>query len=123
MSRRVFLQLVWSILRFADPSRVELLYIDTDSLVVCTNKPRFRDNVRPELLAEFDEKSSEIFEDPLSDRSQAGKFKVEGEYRSVGRSIVVSRLSLLLSLGVAGPTSRTSRLTPWAPRTRRRRGA
>lgn len=81
MSRKVFLELVRSILRFADPSMVELMYVDTDSLVVCTNKRLFRDNVRPELLSEYDERSSEIFEDPRSERSQAGKFKVEGEYR------------------------------------------
>lgn len=80
-SRRIFLEKVWNILRLADPSMVELMYIDTDSLVLCTHLPLFRDNVRPEMLDEFDACRSELFEVPGAERSQSGKFKVEGEYR------------------------------------------
>lgn len=80
-SRRVFLEKVWQILRLGDPSMVELMYIDTDSLVICTHLPQFRDNVRPEMLEEYDACQAEIFEVPGANHSQAGKFQVEGEYR------------------------------------------
>lgn len=49
--------------------------------MVACYKPDLRDNVREELLEEFDKISGDIFEDPVAETSQAGKFKKEYQFK------------------------------------------
>ncbi len=71
-----FSKLHW-MLTVADPSKLQLAYCDTDSLVFTAVSPRFSDCVLPEMRERYEREKHEIFADPLSPVSQNGLLKEE----------------------------------------------
>ena len=77
-SRIVFLGLLLKMLRSFDARKLECLYMDTDSIHVCTESPDLVDAIRPELKHRADEIMRELMSDPSSVAHQGGKLKVVG---------------------------------------------
>lgn len=78
-SKRLFFDRVLTLLECLDPAQSEVLYTDTDSVLLSLARPKLRDCVRPEMLTRWDQ--SDILVDETSPLSQHGKLKVEGTYR------------------------------------------
>ena len=90
-SKKIFLNLVLGVLRVSDPSKVEPVYCDTDSIILSCQYPSLEENLKPggkEIL-----ESLQIIGSEKSESSIHGKLKLEGVF-SAGffRALKVYRL-------------------------------
>ena len=81
-SRVIFYFQIYSLLNVLDSKKAQLLYLDTDSLMLFVASPKLTDCVKEGKSEEFEELSQIIFADPTSEITQAGKLKCEGFYQS-----------------------------------------
>jgi hypothetical protein len=80
MSRVIFLSRILSLLRILDPGKVELMYTDTDSIILAASSASMDDLLRPWVSPErAEEVFRSVFEDKSSDFEQSSLFKHEGK--------------------------------------------
>ena len=81
-SRAIFYYQIFTLLKYLEPSMAENCYIDTDSMNWALGDPDLKKCVKPDLLHEFEIKTKDMFVDPNSKQTQAGKLKLEGFYEA-----------------------------------------
>ena len=81
-SRVIFYSQIYSLLSTLDSRKAELCYCDTDSMMLFLSSPNLNECVKKEKSGEFKEISNQIFVDPTSTVTQAGRLKLEGFYES-----------------------------------------
>ena len=81
-SRTIFYNQIYTILSLLDSKKAELCYIDTDSMALLVSSPQLRDCVKPGKEDIFDKQTKSMFINPHSEKTQAGRLKLEGYYQS-----------------------------------------
>ena len=81
-SRAIFYSQIYNLLNLLDSRKAELCYCDTDSIMLFLSSANLRECVKEGRLDEFEQIHREIFVDPRSDVTQAGRLKLEGFYQS-----------------------------------------
>ena len=81
-SRTIFYNQIYTILSLMDSKKVELCYIDTDSMALLVSSPELKDCVKPGMEEIFEKETTSMFVDPHSEKTQAGRLKLEGYYQS-----------------------------------------
>ncbi len=81
-SRNIFYAKILFLLTVMDPGRLQLAYVDTDSVMLWAHHRDPVDNVRPEFLDLFKEYYHSIFEDLSSSLPQNNRLKNEGIFSS-----------------------------------------
>ena len=81
-SRAIFYYQIFTLLKYLNPSMAQNCYIDTDSMFWALGNSDLKKCVLPNLLDEFEIKTKNMFVDPNSKQTQAGKLKLEGFYKA-----------------------------------------
>ena len=81
-SRVIFYSQIYDLLTLLDTRKAELCYCDTDSMMLFLASPDLRECVKKGKLSEFEKIHSNIFVDPMSKITQAGRLKLEGYHQS-----------------------------------------
>ena len=81
-SRAIIYYQIFIFYKYIKPSMGENLYIDTDSMMWALGDIDFKNCIKPELLSEFEKVTADMFVDPEAEKTQAGKLKLEGFYKS-----------------------------------------
>ncbi len=79
-SRLIFFSHILFLLTVMDPTRAQLCYLDTDSLMWFVRHRRLEDNVRREFLPLFERYRNAILEDEDSPWAQNNRLKLEGVF-------------------------------------------
>lgn len=82
LSRVIFYSQIYALLDLLDSRKAELCYCDTDSMMLYISSSNLKECVREGKLDEFEKISSQIFVDPTSKETQAGRLKLEGFFES-----------------------------------------
>ena len=79
-SRLIFFSHILFLLTVLDPTRAQLCYLDTDSLMIFVRHRKFEDNLRPEFLRLFERHRNAVLEDADSPWAQNNRLKLEGVF-------------------------------------------
>ena len=81
-SRTIFYNQIYTLLSLMDSKKVELCYIDTDSMALLVSSPELKNCVKPGMEEIFEKETESMFVDPHSKKTQAGRLKIEGYFQS-----------------------------------------
>ncbi len=77
LSKVIFYDHILHFLRTLDPSKAELAYLDTDSIILALSEDELDQCVERDLREEYEERRGSTFVDESSQLHQTGKLKVE----------------------------------------------
>ena len=81
-SRVIFYDHIYKLLTMLDPKKAELCYLDTDSVFFFVSSPEITSCIKEGQSQMFENEKSNIFGNPSSPHTQAGKLKMEGYYQA-----------------------------------------